>query len=63
MALFHKSGTEVSRETYDNLRKRNAGALSGRAELREVLEVRSHKRAPGFSLQERCHVKGLGNAS
>ena len=55
--LFLKSGAEVSQDTYKALRAGNRAALAARADMREVLTVRSHKRAYGFSLQERAHVK------
>ncbi len=57
MALFLKSGAEVSQDTYKALRAGNRAALAARADMREVLTVRSHKRAYGFSVQERAHVK------
>lgn len=57
MALFLKSGAEVSQHTYKALRSGSRAALAARAAMREVLVVRSHKRAYGFSLQERAHVK------
>lgn len=57
MALFLKSGAEVSQDTYKALRSGNRAALSARADMREVLTVRSRKRAYGFGLQERAHVK------
>lgn len=57
MALFLKSGAEVSQDFYKALRAGNKAALSSRRQLREVLEVRPHKRAYGFSIQERARVK------
>ena len=56
MALIQNNGTEVSKDFYKALRSGNKAALAARADLREVLEVRPHKRAYGFSLQERARV-------
>lgn len=56
MALIQKNGKEVSKEFYKALRGGNKAAMAARAYLREVLEVRPHKRAYGFSLQERARV-------
>lgn len=56
MALIQKNGKEVSQEFYKSLRSGNKAAIAARADLREVLEVRPHKRAYGFSLQERARV-------
>lgn len=56
MALIQKNGKEVSQEFYKALRSGNKAAIAARADLREVLEVRPHTRAYGFSLQERARV-------
>ena len=57
MALFLKSGAEVSQDTYKALRAGNRAAKAQLPALREILNVRPHKRAYGFSLQERARVK------
>ena len=57
MALFLKSGAEVSQDTYKALRFGNRSAKAQLPALREILNVRPHKRAYGFSLQERARVK------
>ena len=57
MALFLKSGAEVSQDTYKALRSGNRAAKAQLPALREILNVRPHKRAYGFSLQERARVK------
>ena len=57
MALFLKSGAEVSQDTYKALRFGNRAAKAQLPALRETLNVRPHKRAYGFSLQERARVK------
>lgn len=56
MALF-QSGAEVSQDTYKALRSGNRSAKAQLPALREILNVRPHKRAYGFSLQERARVK------
>lgn len=57
MALFLKSGAEVSKDTYKALRSGNRAAKAQIPALREILNVRPHKRAYGFSLQERARVQ------
>jgi hypothetical protein len=57
MALIQNNGIEVSQDFYKALRSGNKVALNSRHQLREVLEVRPHKRAYGFSLQERARGK------
>lgn len=57
MALLNNKGAEVSQEFYKALRSGNRAAKAQLPALREILNVRPHKRAYGFSLQERAHVK------
>lgn len=54
MALLNNKGAEFSQEFYKALRARNSAARAALADFREVLEVRTHKRAFGFSLIERA---------
>ena len=56
MALFNSKGAEVAQETYQNLRKGLRAAVSELPALREVLEVRTHKRAHGFAIEERVRL-------
>lgn len=56
MALFNSKGVEVAQETYQNLRKGLRAAVSELPALREVLEVRTHKRAHGFALGDRVRL-------
>lgn len=56
MALFNSKGVEVAQETYQNLRKGLRATVSGLPALREVLEVRTHKRAHGFALGDRARL-------
>lgn len=57
MALLNTKGIEASREIYQGIRSRSKAALALLPELREVLEVRSHKRAFGFNIGSRAHLK------
>ena len=56
MALFNSKGIEVAQETYQNLRKQARAAISELPALREVLTVRTHKRAHGFAIEERVRL-------
>lgn len=57
MALLNTKGIEASNEIYHGIRSRAKAALALLPELREVLEVRSHKRAFGFNIGSRARLK------
>lgn len=57
MALLNTNGIEASPEIYHGIRSRAKDALALLPALREVLEVRSHKRAFGFNIGSRARLK------
>lgn len=62
MALLNSKSIEASPELYKGLRNRSRAALAQLPALREILEVRTHKRAFGFNIGSRAHLKAAQHA-